>query len=129
MVTDDLISEVYIKRVVSKHKSIIYETQAAVVDKYFNNGTGRLKSYLLTMPFDINGTSFHFKVLPYCRFLDMRTRTRTERREMALYNRVIWGVLYHETMPALMYGLTKDIRDSIGAELRKAEEVEQYYNW
>lgn len=40
-----------------------------------------------------------------------------ERSHLALYNRVVWGVLYHETLPSLRYGLTQDIRNGIKNEL------------
>ena len=41
-----------------------------------------------------------------------------KRRRLALYNRVIWGVLYNETMPDLRYTFTKEIRQKIGSDLR-----------
>lgn len=41
------------------------------------------------------------------------------RRRLALYNRVVWGRLYHETINDLRYELTQDIKDSITAKLKK----------
>lgn len=48
------------------------------------------------------------------------------RREMALYNRVIWGVLYNETIPDIRYGYTQDIRKHIIELLRRGMEIEKY---
>lgn len=48
------------------------------------------------------------------------------RRNLALYNRVIWGVLYNETLPDIRYGYTQDIRKSIRQDLERALEMEKY---
>ena len=43
-----------------------------------------------------------------------------KRRNLALYNRVVWGVLYHETFPQLRYGFTDEVRQTIHNQLEKA---------
>lgn len=48
------------------------------------------------------------------------------RRNLALYNRVIWGVLYNETLPDIRYGYTQDIRNAIKKDLIRALEIENY---
>ena len=48
------------------------------------------------------------------------------RRNLALYNRVIWGVLYNETLPDICYGYTQDIRNAIKKDLIRALEIENY---
>ena len=66
------------------------------------------------------------RILPYLRFLDMQYRQRNDRiskfkrRNLALYNRVVWGVLYHETFPKLSYGFNDEVRNSIRQELEKS---------
>jgi hypothetical protein len=40
-----------------------------------------------------------------------------KRRNLALYNRVVWGVLYHETFPELRDGFTDEVRRQIRQEI------------
>ncbi len=48
---------------------------------------------------------------------EQRTRNdriaKFKRRNLALYNRVVWGVLYHETFPELRSGFTNEVRQGI----------------
>lgn len=126
MITEDIINQTYINRVVSRDIAIIYKTQEQVVRANFH-GTGRLARYLSTMPFSFMDRAYYFRVLPYLRFLDIRYRQNMEtRRSVALYNRVIWGVLYNETLPDIRYGLTQDIRKEIRKDLERALELEEY---
>ncbi len=39
------------------------------------------------------------------------------RRNLALYNRVVWGVLFGETQPDLLYGFSEEVREQIHADL------------
>ena len=41
------------------------------------------------------------------------------RAHLALYNRVVWGVLYHETFPELAYGFTDEVRARLSKELHE----------
>lgn len=126
MITEDIINQTYINRVVNRDIAIIYKTQEQVVRANFH-GTGRLARYLSTMPFSFMDHSYYFRVLPYLRFLDICYRQNMEiRRSLALYNRVIWGVLYNETLPDIRYGLTQDIRKEIRKDLERALELEEY---
>lgn len=126
MITEEIINQAYINRIINRDSAIIYKTQAQVIRANFH-GTGRLARYLLAMPFTVDGTTHYFSILPYLRFLDIRYRQNMEtRRGLALYNRVIWGVLYNETLPDLRYGLTQDIRKEIRKDLERALELEEY---
>ena len=125
MITDEMIKSEFIHRTVARDMKIIYDTQQSIVSEFFTGGTGRLAGYLASRPFTLAlDTSFvktyHVKVLNYLRFLDIRYRKQDmeKRRRLALYNRVIWGVLYNETMPDLRYTFTKEIRQKIGSDLR-----------
>ena len=37
-----------------------------------------------------------------------------------VYNRVVWGVLYHETFPKLRYGFNDEVRNGIRQELENS---------
>ena len=118
MITDELINDTYIHKIINRDKTIIYKTQADVVRANFH-GTGRLARFLTSMPFSFAGNTYWFRIFPYLRFLDIKYRKQNmrQRRNLALYNRVIWGVLYNETLPDIRYGLTQDIRDGIKRDL------------
>ena len=45
-----------------------------------------------------------------------------------IYNRVVWGVLYHETFPEIKYGFTEEVRTNIRKELEQALQYENS-NW
>lgn len=64
-------------------------------------------------------------VLPYMRFLDIHFRQDMQRRKISIYNRVIWGVLYGEVLPALRYGFTQDIRKYITRQLQEGSDINQ----
>lgn len=127
MITDELINEVYIRSIINRDRTVIYKTQADVVRANFH-GTGRLARFLTSMPFSFVGNTYWFRILPYLRYLDIKYRGQflKERRQLALYNRVVWGVLYNETLPDILYGLTQDIKEGIKRDLERAEELEQY---
>lgn len=123
MITEDLISKTYIQNIVARDSKIIKDTQAQVVSTYLHRRSGNLINSLIDYHYHIEGTHFTFQTLNYLRFLDIHYRHPmvAERRNLALYNRVIWGVLYHETLPDLKNGLTKDIKETISAQLRDSD--------
>lgn len=99
-----------------------------MVRNNFQLRTGRLLTSLSAHNFSAESQGFQRKffvrVLPYLRFLDMAYRIRKDRvakykrSNFALYNRVVWGVLYRETFPELSFGFTDEVRKSINKELK-----------
>ena len=132
MITDQLIRNKFIADVMSQGINKIYETQENVVRTYLNTRSGDLVAHLQRRPFTSQGTDnnkvYYMRILPYLRFLDINYRrgsdriSRHIRSNLALYNRVVWGVLYHETFPEIKYGYTQEIRSSIRQELEQALE-------
>lgn len=127
MITDDLIKKEFISQIVSRDVNVIYNTQEQVVREVFPGGTGQLANFLARRSFNFSevgvNQTFYMRIFPYLRFLDIRYRKdqMETRSKLALYNRVIFGVLYHETMPDLRYGLTEEIRKKIGLQLQEAD--------
>lgn len=123
MITDELIKKKFISDIVRRDINIIYETQQNVVTDNFPLGTGRMANYLSKKPFKMDGDGlkliYYMSVFSYLRFLDIHYRREqmTLRRNLALYNRVIWGVLYNETLPDLRYTFTTEICEKIRAQL------------
>lgn len=132
MITDQLIRNKFIADVMSQGINKIYETQENVVRTYLNTRSGDLVAHLQRRPFTSQGTDnnqvYYMRIFPYLRFLDINYRrgsdriSRHIRNNLALYNRVVWGVLYHETFPEIKYGYTQEIRSSIRQELEQALE-------
>ena len=129
MITDSLIKKKFVHDTLKAGINKIYTTQENVVRSNFHSHTGRLLTSLSAHSYDseISGESsiIYLRLLPYLRFLDMQYRTRKDkiakvkRRKLALYNRVVWGVLYHETFPTIRYGLTDEVRESINQDLKR----------
>lgn len=127
MITQDIIKESYIKRIVARDSKIIYDTQDRVVSENLNVRSGRLSEFIKKRHFKEEGTHFQFLVLNYLRFLDIKNRKDKLglRRDFSVYNKVIWGVLYHETLPALRYGFTEDIKRAIHRQLVENTDTQQ----
>lgn len=126
MVTDELIRKQFIHQILRRDAAFIYETQASVVRQNFTNERAKaLAGFLATRPFHISGDglkpTYYFSIFPYLRFLDILYSRQDAglRSRLALYNRVVWGRLYHETVSDLKYGLSKDIYDTIKDKLEK----------
>lgn len=130
MVTDSLVRKKFVHDVLQKGIMKIYATQESVVRNNYQLRSGRLVASLSKHSFDSRITNdsqtIFVRILPYLRFLDMAYRQRNDRiakfkrRNLALYNRVVWGVLYHETFPQLRYGFTDEVRKNIHDQLEKS---------
>ena len=128
MVTDSLVRKKFVHDTLQKGIAKIHATQEQVVRANYQLRTGRLVSTLSAHNFTSTSQgysqTFFVRILPYLRFLDMAYRLRNDRvakhrrANLALYNRVVWGVLYHETFPELSYGFTDEVRRQVGAELK-----------
>ncbi|MCC8186494.1 MAG: hypothetical protein LIP08_03005 [Bacteroides sp.] len=130
MITEDILADAYIRRIIARDADRIYTTEAYLIRSNFTDSrAGRLASFLLTQPYTSVGSAghqrFHFRILTHLRLLDIlhsprRQNGTTKRKPLALYNKVVWGILYNNTLPDIQYGFTKDIRDSIREQLQKA---------
>jgi len=130
MISEGAIKTKYVRDVLERDAARINKVQAGVIKENFKVVTGKLWRSIYRRDFDVviaddNMAFLQFNNLRYLRFLDIKNRRdRTTkmgvRRKLALYNRVIWGVLYHPTLRDLRFGLTKEIKEQIRAELEKA---------
>ncbi|MBP8981501.1 MAG: hypothetical protein KBG19_00520 [Bacteroidales bacterium] len=127
MVTDELIKKSFISQIIRRDAAFIYDTQARVVRENFSTDgrSSTLAYYLSKRPFSLSGQGlnlvYYFNVITYLRFLDIKYSKDKMglRSKLALYNRVIWGRLYNETIRDLKYGLTEDIKRDIRQRLEK----------
>lgn len=139
MISEDLVKQRFVHDTISQGINLIYQTQENVVRTYLNTRSGRLLSSLQRRPFTIEEAAgkqeYFIRIFPYLRYLDIRYRrgddriSRHIRSNLALYNRTVWGVLYHETFPELRYGYNDVIRKTIREQLEKALIYEKSQNW
>lgn len=126
MVTDQFVKDEFISDILRRDIGIIYQTQEEVANRYFKERTGTLRDFLFRRAFtpkESNGEfSVYINVLSYIRFLDMQyrlnyagmssKRAKKQRAKYAIYNRVVWGVLYNETFPDIQAGFTDEVREA-----------------
>lgn len=126
MVTDQFVKDEFISDILRRDIGIIYQTQEEVANRYFKERTGTLRNFLSSRAFtpkESNGEfSVYLNVLSYIRFLDMQyrlnyagmssKRAKKQRAKYAIYNRVVWGVLYNETFPDIQAGFTDEVREA-----------------
>ena len=134
MITDDLIRKRFIHDTISQGINQIYAIQENVVQVNLKTQSGQLKAHLsrrhISFTESDSREEFFIRIFPYLRFLDINYRrgsdriSRHIRSNLALYNRAIWGVLYHETFPQIRYGFNDEIRNSIRQELEQALQYE-----
>lgn len=140
MITDQLVRERFVHDTMSQGINLIYETQEKVVRAYLNSRSGDLLAHIQKRPFTALESDtkqiYYLRIFPYLRFLDIHYRSgsydrisRHIRRNLSLYNRVVWGVLYHETFPEIRYGFTEEVRTGIRKELEQALQYENTSNW
>ena len=128
MITDKLIKKTFIHNVVSNGFKEIKRIQQEVISENLNVISGDLLKSVQKNPLSLIGTErqvYYMTVLPYMRFLDIHFRQDMQRRKISIYNRVIWGVLYGEVLPALRYGFTQDIRKYITRQLQEGSDINQ----
>lgn len=122
MVTDQLIKKTFIHNVVSVGFQKIRQIQQEVISENLNVVSGNLLRSIQKEPVGIIETErqvYYMSVLPYMRFLDIYFRENIIlRRNLSIYNRVVWGVIYGEVLPNLRYGFTQDIRKYITRQLQ-----------
>lgn len=133
MITDALVRDKFVHDTLSEGIRKIHATQEQTLRSAYHERTGQLRASLSARrsisTSQGHAHTFYVRALPYLRFLDMAYRHRTDRlakyrrAHHALYNRVVWGVLYHETFPELTYGFTDEVRARLGNELREILET------
>lgn len=129
MVTDQLIKKTFIHNVVSVGFQKIRQIQQEVISENLNVVSGNLLQSIQKEPVGIIETErqvYYMSVLPYMRFLDIYFRENIIfRRNLSIYNRVVWGVIYGEVLPNLRYGFTQDIRKYITRQLQEGSDIDQ----
>ena len=128
MVTEEIIKKEFIHRTVNRDIKRIYATQQEEVSKVLH---GKKENAIVSFLSSQSGriiTSggmqpvFYMSTLVEIRLLDIyySRNGKGSFKKLKIYNRAIWGILYKETLPALKYGLSEDIKQSIREDLIKS---------
>lgn len=97
--------------------------QQKVVSDYDLFESGELRSSLqghFSVTASGESGNLSMSYLKYARFLDLkRPATPWIKRKEGyhLYNRIVFGNIYNYTLPSLRYGLTDELKQTIGKEL------------
>lgn len=122
----DRLKQIYLSRVLSESSNLIGDLQSHAVTEWGLIDSGRLKKETgkyFTMHRLDSGERLTGRVLAYTRFLDMKDPNRKVRRQgFHLYNRIVYGVLYNRTLPALKTGFTDELRENVMKALEKSGE-------
>lgn len=131
MITDSLIRKKFVHETMTEGMNTIFSKQQSVLSTSgIEVRTGRLQSQISGRRFDRQISDGRYQVMipmyAHMRFLDMSYRLHTgkqrkaRRERYALYNKVVWGVLFHEVFPELRYGFTDEVRQSLRQQLQSA---------
>jgi hypothetical protein len=122
MPNDLRIKTAFIGAVLRETAEIIQSKQRKAVEEWNLFESGRLRKSL-TGHFSVGsqdgGGNLTMRYLPYMRMLDMEDPRRKWKKDgYHLYNKIVFGVLYNPTINTLQWGLTEDIREAIGEDLK-----------
>lgn len=146
MISEKMIKREFVRQILDRDSKYIRTEQARVIDEFLTPKTGALsadiKDYSMSSIITAPGAYLlSVSFLKYLRFLDIRSNRKVDtskayitinsayerrhkgmelRRNLALYNRVIFGRLYNETMRDIKYGYTNDIKKAITRQLVSA---------
>jgi len=123
MISDSIIKDEFVTKMLKKGTNKVFTLQQEVVESVLHERTGNLFANLNNRKFGITGNDGKYQVsvhiLKYLRFQEIRSNWGL-RSKLSLYNRIVWGVLYGETLPAIKYGLTDEIKAQIRKQLEDA---------
>ncbi|MBI9052459.1 MAG: hypothetical protein JEY96_01495 [Bacteroidales bacterium] len=133
MISENIIKGRFIAQVLDRDAKFINKEQAQVVQDY--NLFGPNKKLYQTL---INQSQGHFSLsvnessakltlryLKYLRFLDIKD-VKKNRANYHLYNRIVFGRIYNETLAGLKYGYTKSVQQGLEAELMELAKTNPY---
>lgn len=122
----DRLKQIYLSRVLSETHWLINDLQEQAVNDWNLSDSGGLENSIgrhFSLKAGDDAGQLTISVLKYARFLDMGDPRRKLRREgYHLYNRIIWGVVYNRTLPALKTGFTEELRENVMKALEKSGE-------
>lgn len=133
--SEGLSQDEFVRKILERDVRNIYKAQQKIIgERIWHEGrnlkavdrkidirrrTGRLENALSNPDFYLKSSGETFEVAAnypiYIRFLDMRRK-----KDLRIYNRQIWGILYNNSMKEIKFEYGKEIADKVGDALRAA---------
>ena len=144
MISESIIKKEFVKSILERDTEYIRSVQQGVIEEYLTPRTGNLLADIRGSKINIlqsEGIALvSVNFLKYLRFLDIksnkaktgkayinisnhyerRNKAMSLRKNLALYNRVIFGRLYNETRRDIMYGFSEEVKNNITDQLENA---------
>lgn len=126
MPNDSRIKTAFRSSILRESAEMIRTEQTQIASEWNLMRTGRLQSELSMQHFSVRdfetGARLTMRVLTYMRFLDMKglAKGNAKRQAYHLYNKVVFGYLYNQTMPALKYGFTNEVQNLIRNKIKES---------
>lgn len=121
----DRIKQNFVSSILEKEAKAIRQEQLQVVNDYNLFESGELQKSLqghFSVTNLENGTKLSMSYLAYARFLDIKS-IRRKMSSYHLYNRIVFGHLYHPILNGLRYGFTREVAQSIKQELENTTNI------
>lgn len=123
MISDEIIKDKFVTDMLRKGTNKVFDLQSQVAHELLHERTGQLFANLNERKFGVAGTGLKYQVtvriLKYLRFNEIRSNWGL-RGKLHLYNRIVWGVLWGETLPAIKFGMTDEIKAALRQQLAEA---------
>lgn len=119
------IKQAFRSSILRESAEMIAREQLDIAQEWNLFKTGRLQSALKQEHFSVSdfetGGRLTMKVLTYMRFLDMQGIAKGSARRKAyhLYNKVVFGYLYNQTLPALRFGFTDEVQQLVRNKIKE----------
>jgi len=121
----DRIKQNFASALLEKEAQAIRQEQLQVVADWDLFDSGELQK-MLEGHFSVTdldkGTRLSMSYVAYARFLDIKS-VRRKRDSYHLYNRIVFGHLYHPILNGLRYGFTREIAETIQQEIEDVMKV------
>jgi hypothetical protein len=121
----DRIKQNFASAILEKEAQAIRQEQLQVVADWNLFDSGVLKE-MLQGHFSVTdldrGTKLSMAYVAYARFLDIKS-IRRKRDSYHLYNRIVFGHLYHPILNGLRYGLTMEIYQTIKGNIEEVMNI------
>lgn len=146
MISDKAIKRQFVIEALQRGSDEIRKKQSEIIEENLNKKTGMLSADIKStsgskIVAGIGAWRITVSFLRYLRFLDIKSNSKSNtkkqyidivtnydkrykqiqlRRNLTLYNRVVFAVLYQKTQPEIKYGYTEEIKEKITKQLESA---------
>jgi hypothetical protein len=129
MISDAIVKQNFISRTLTDEAQWIATRQQKVIESWGLIRSGllynSLRGFFSFHPSGSGGGVLTLRYLAYMRLLDINARKKGKNKYsgLHLYNRIVFGRIYNDTIRKLKFGFTEPIRENIMAGLQQAADA------